>query len=506
MASTSTSIQGPVSRPRSLASQRSVFPSLREPKNKIARHPRVVASCRGFASCPTLRSSDDTRNQPSAASKDKSDNTGTAGDTSSEAVESAIEAARKEFETAKIAAAEQAKQAAAEQAATEQASATSDSLAQANDVSYSDKAPTLTKETSTQENVSASNATDDDPFTEAADAPSKSQTSPASEQASKLWERVRSAQSSLPAFDGLTSSASLSSILSTASSRTRDLATTLRAKISTLSAQYNTFSGYSAIEDLKIRITTLETSLEAARTVAASAKKAYLSSVQSRSSSQRETNDLLSRKNSWTEADLSRYTELLRKEHALSRQEAEAEKELERTEAQVQEAFDELMKAVMMRYHEEQIWSDRMRGMSTYGSLIVAGLNAFLFILAILLVEPYKRKRLAQTFEERLVRAEEQSRELILASVEKFQSSLDGALAQKASQAEKDGPSQPLTTPQPTLVEVQEQAAPIVEDGEVQTEVVVARKRGEEERIVFASTVGVVVGAALSLLISTCWS
>ncbi len=89
----------------------------------------------------------------------------------------------------------------------------------------------------------------------------------------------------------------------------------------------------------------------------------------------------------------------------------------------------------MVRYHEEQIWSDRMRGWSTYGSLVVAGLNAFLFILAILLVEPYKRKRLAQTFEERLVSAEEQSRGLILKSVEEFKQSLEDALAQQSGAA-----------------------------------------------------------------------
>ncbi len=32
------------------------------------------------------------------------------------------------------------------------------------------------------------------------------------------------------------------------------------------------------------------------------------------------------------------------------------------------------------------------------------------------------------------------------------------------------------------------------------------RRQEEEERLVFASTVGVVVGAALSLLISACWT
>lgn len=188
---------------------------------------------------------------------------------------------------------------------------------------------------------------------------------------SALLSRLRSATASLPSLDGLTSSTSLSTI----TSHTSSLLASLRTKLSQLSSQYNTHTGYTAIETLKSRISTLESSLDSARVLASTAKKTYLQAVQSRSASQRETNDLLSRKASWDERDLSRYTELLRKEHALSRQESEAEKVLERTEAQVQACFDELMKAVMVRYHEEQIWSDRMRGMSTYGSLVVAGLN-----------------------------------------------------------------------------------------------------------------------------------
>lgn len=351
------------------------------------------------------------------------------------------------------------------------------------------------------------------------DADRKSSSPSSASPQDKIWDRLRAAQSSLPSFDGLTSSSSLSTLLATASTRGRDIATTLRSKLSSLSAQYNTYSGYSAIEDLKSRITTLESSLDSARTLASEAKKAYLLSVQERSSSQRETNDLLSRKNSWSESDLSRYTELLRKEHALTRSEANAEQNLERTEAEVQLAFDELMKAVMVRYHEEQIWSDRMRGWSTYGSLVVAGLNAFLFILAILLVEPYKRKRLAQTFEERLVSAEEQSRGLILKSVEEFKQSLEDALAQQSGAAvgiaeederetkESRKSEEVVTPPQPTLVEVEEQLPPTLEAGlATAAEEGARRKREDEERLVFASTVGVVVGAALSLLISACWS
>ncbi|EST09054.1 hypothetical protein PSEUBRA_001386 [Kalmanozyma brasiliensis GHG001] len=320
-----------------------------------------------------------------------------------------------------------------------------------------------------------------------------------------LLARLRSATASLPSFNGSTSQKSLTDALATATAHTHTLLARLRTKLTHLSTQYNTHTGYAAIEGLKTRIDELESSLSSARSLASTAKRTYLIAVQSRSASQRETNDLLSRKSSWSESDLGRYTELLRKEHALSREEAEAEKVLEKSEAQVQASFDELMKAVMVRYHEEQIWSDRMRGMSTYGSLVVAGLNAVLFVVAILLVEPYKRRRLAETFETRLVSAEEQSRELILASVEQFQRSLD-ALAATRTESEVQPASPPFIPPQ--VVELREaEEEPVVAVEDVPAPALSQRvARQEEERLVFASTVGVVVGAALSLLISACWT
>lgn len=115
--------------------------------------------------------------------------------------------------------------------------------------------------------------------------------------------------------------------------------------------------------------------------------------------------------------------------------------------------------------------------------------TAALFILAILLVEPYKRKKLAQTFESKLLAAEEQSRQLILASVDQFHHTLHTALTRTAEPA---APAEQSTQP----IEPVESPPPQPER--------MARRR--EEHLVFASTIGVVVGAALSLLISWCSS
>lgn len=74
--------------------------------------------------------------------------------------------------------------------------------------------------------------------------------------------------------------------------------------------------------------------------------------------------------------------------------------------------FSLLMRTILARYHEEQVWSDKIRSASTYGSLAALALNMLVFIMAIIVVEPWKRRRLAQTFEAKLqeLSAENQTR------------------------------------------------------------------------------------------------
>jgi len=54
------------------------------------------------------------------------------------------------------------------------------------------------------------------------------------------------------------------------------------------------------------------------------------------------------------------------------------------------------MCTILARYHEEQVWSDKIWP-STYGSLAV-------FVVAVVFVEPWKRISLAQTFGRREAR------------------------------------------------------------------------------------------------------
>ena len=190
-----------------------------------------------------------------------------------------------------------------------------------------------------------------------------------------------------------------------------------------LGGEINRVTGYDEIEALKRQVVsqgtseyppplsfpsarrlryTQEARISSSRKAARDAKLAYEESVQKRSDSQREVNGLLERKSMWADADVSRFTALVRQDHALEQAETRAKAAVARTEDEVEREFSALMRTILARYHEEQVWSDKIRSVSTYGQLAVLGVNVLVFVLAIVLVEPWKRRRLMRDFELRV--------------------------------------------------------------------------------------------------------
>ncbi|KAG9315572.1 Mdm33 family-domain-containing protein [Chiua virens] len=201
--------------------------------------------------------------------------------------------------------------------------------------------------------------------------------------------------------------------------RTAHLSKHAKSTFSNLGLHLNRVTGYEEIDALKRRVVeqgsrrklilspnvsrpTQEAHIKAIRRAARDAKTAYDDAVLQRSVSQRQVNDLLQRKSSWTDTDVSQFTSLVRSDHALEQDESRAKARVMETEDAVDREFSELMRAILARYHEEQVWSDKIRSASTYGSLAVLGVNVVVFIVAIIVVEPWKRKKLAQTFERKV--------------------------------------------------------------------------------------------------------
>ncbi|KIM66615.1 hypothetical protein SCLCIDRAFT_1211050 [Scleroderma citrinum Foug A] len=169
-----------------------------------------------------------------------------------------------------------------------------------------------------------------------------------------------------------------------------------------LAQHLNRATGYDAIDLLKRRVVEQEAEIKAARQAARAAKVAYDEAVINRAAAQRDVNELLQRKSSWSDDDVGRFTALVRADHAREQEEAQAKVAVAVSEDAVEREFSALMRAILARYHEEQVWSDKIRSASTYGSLAVLGVNLVVFVVAIVFVEPWKRTRLAQTFERKV--------------------------------------------------------------------------------------------------------
>jgi sensitive to high expression protein 9, mitochondrial len=184
----------------------------------------------------------------------------------------------------------------------------------------------------------------------------------------------------------------------------------VQSNIFTASQRLNDLTGYSGIEALKKSIEQQEELVSTTRQAVKAARTAYSSAVATRSATQREVNDLLQRKHNWSPADLERFTSLYRSDHTNERAEQQAHDELGRCERAAEEASNALAKSILARYHEEQIWSDKIRQMSTWGTWGLMGVNILLFLVFQVAVEPWRRKRLVKGFEEKVMEALEREK------------------------------------------------------------------------------------------------
>ncbi|CEP20036.1 hypothetical protein [Parasitella parasitica] len=165
----------------------------------------------------------------------------------------------------------------------------------------------------------------------------------------------------------------------------------------------NELTGYDQIDAVKQKVNNQATLFETTRDEVQAAKRAYESAIETRSTTQRGINELLQRKHLWTGDDVTKFTELYRLEHSHSQAEMLAKEKYQACEKQMDREYMELARSIMERYHEEQLWSDKIRSVSTYGTWALMVVNLLLFVAVQTVFEPRKRKRLTDRFEELLV-------------------------------------------------------------------------------------------------------
>ncbi|TGJ84170.1 hypothetical protein E0Z10_g4600 [Xylaria hypoxylon] len=168
------------------------------------------------------------------------------------------------------------------------------------------------------------------------------------------------------------------------------------------SQRINDLTGYSSIESLKAQISILESELHAAQSHLTAARGAYKGAVSDRSATQREITTLLARQKTWTPIDFERFTSLYRQDYELEASVGERAAELEEAEHEAERLGRDLGAGILARYHEEQIWSDKIRRMSTWGTWGLMGMNILLFLVLQFGAEPWRRRRLVRGFEEKV--------------------------------------------------------------------------------------------------------
>ncbi|KAL0768752.1 hypothetical protein CaCOL14_008060 [Colletotrichum acutatum] len=198
---------------------------------------------------------------------------------------------------------------------------------------------------------------------------------------------------------------------------------TAQTRLLTASTTLNTLTGYSPIEEIKRQNSLLETRLAQAQDLVRTARTTYKTTNAKRATTQREVTTLLARKEMWSPTDLERFTQLYRQDHSLEQEVAAASEALTDAEHAEQALGQQLNAGILKRYHEEQIWSDRIRRASTWGTWGLMGVNVLLFIVLQFVAEPWKRRR--------LVRGVVEEEKAVLEGVTAELAGLKAALAQR---------------------------------------------------------------------------
>ena len=162
----------------------------------------------------------------------------------------------------------------------------------------------------------------------------------------------------------------------------------------------NQVTGYAECEQLRSAVKDADRRFQGLKETLRHSRAAFDHAIQHRSQCQKELNALLQRKQSWLDEDLLRFTELYRKEMRLEQVEIEAKMTNEKLENDVDTAHQALMDALRERYQEEQLWSDKIRRLSTYGTFSLMSLNVILFLIIQIIIEPSKREKFTLKFEQ----------------------------------------------------------------------------------------------------------
>eukprot|EP00158_Paraphelidium_tribonemae_P003570 Partr_v1_DN26234_c0_g2_i2_m48487 putative Required for the maintenance of the structure of the mitochondrial inner membrane. Involved in mitochondrial morphology. Causes growth arrest when highly overexpressed (By similarity) len=161
----------------------------------------------------------------------------------------------------------------------------------------------------------------------------------------------------------------------------------------------NSLTGYAQIEALKSQVHATEHHYAQCRQAVMKAKAAHSKSLNSQNACQKDINELLQRKHTWTPEDVSRFTQLYAQEHALEQTEQSQRALLDTADRNLDHAHSQMLDAIRRRYQEEQIWSDNVRSLSSYGTIGLVLANLLMFVGVHSFIEPRRRQQLLDSID-----------------------------------------------------------------------------------------------------------
>ncbi|TPX45327.1 hypothetical protein SeMB42_g04045 [Synchytrium endobioticum] len=160
-----------------------------------------------------------------------------------------------------------------------------------------------------------------------------------------------------------------------------------------ISNTLNALTGYSEVVKLKERVLAKDAELNMKKAALEASRNKYEELIESRRKMQRELNALLNRKDTWLDSDVERFTLLYRQEITLEQDENTAKQLYKNASEVMEKAHVELLSEIRERYIEEQLYSDKIRSVSTWYTWALILVHLTVFLSAQFLVEPARRER-----------------------------------------------------------------------------------------------------------------
>ncbi|KAL2914491.1 sensitivity to high expression protein she9 [Polyrhizophydium stewartii] len=165
-------------------------------------------------------------------------------------------------------------------------------------------------------------------------------------------------------------------------------------RVHAASVMLNRLTGYDSVEMRKQRVAEKDETLNLIKEDARRAKVHYEETIDDRRRVQRELNSLLQRKDTWSDTDITRFTELYRKDLALEQLESTAQGSYKLATEMFEKAQVEYLAEIRERYVEEQLYSDKIRQASTWWTWGLITTHFLIFIAVQFVVEPRKKEAL----------------------------------------------------------------------------------------------------------------